>query len=391
MSTFLFFNVPAVGHINPTLGFIAELRRRGHRVVYYNAEAYQAKITQAGAEFRAYPSMDEYEHLAARAGRGDLANNAVSLLKIGEALLPFVQAEITREKPDAVIFDSLASWGRWGAELAGLPAIASITTFVLTPKNMPAMPVGATLRLAAGLVANTPAYLRVRSRVKRLGIRDAGLFNALMNRGALNLVYTSRAFQPKSEALGAEYAFVGTSLNERRETLDVPLDGRPLVYISLGTLHSPSRPFLESIFAAFGGMPVQVVVSVGQKARLDGLTPPVNVTLRPSVAQLEILKRAAVFVTHGGLNSTHEGLFYGVPLALIPQQAEQAVVAAQVEALGAGRVLRAPEQPTALRATVETLLGTDAYRVNAARLGETLRESGGASAAASAIERFISV
>ena len=36
-----------------------------------------------------------------------------------------------------------------------------------------------------------------------------------------------------------------------------------------------------------------------------------------------MLARASVFVTHCGMNSASEGLYFGVPLVLYPQQAEQ--------------------------------------------------------------------
>ena len=39
---------------------------------------------------------------------------------------------------------------------------------------------------------------------------------------------------------------------------------------------------------------------------------------------------------HGGMNSTHEGLYNGIPLIVIPQSADQPVIAKQVENLGAG-------------------------------------------------------
>ena len=58
------------------------------------------------------------------------------------------------------------------------------------------------------------------------------------------------------------------------------------------------------------------------------------------VPQTELLKYTKLFITHGGMNSTHEGLYNGVPLVVIPQSADQPVIAKQVESLGAGVTLQ---------------------------------------------------
>ena len=60
MAQLLFFNVPAHGHVNPTLPVVAELVRLGHQVVYCNAEPFAGPLRGAGAEFRAYPDSSSF-------------------------------------------------------------------------------------------------------------------------------------------------------------------------------------------------------------------------------------------------------------------------------------------------------------------------------------------
>lgn len=55
---------------------------------------------------------------------------------------------------------------------------------------------------------------------------------------------------------------------------------------------------------------------------------------------LAALRQAAVFVTHGGMNSVLEGLHFGVPMVIIPQQVEQFLIGQAVADSGAGLVLR---------------------------------------------------
>ncbi len=52
MSRILVFNVPAHGHVNPTLPVVRELVSRGERVAYYLTDKFEPQIRSTGAEFR---------------------------------------------------------------------------------------------------------------------------------------------------------------------------------------------------------------------------------------------------------------------------------------------------------------------------------------------------
>jgi UDP:flavonoid glycosyltransferase YjiC (YdhE family) len=56
-------------------------------------------------------------------------------------------------------------------------------------------------------------------------------------------------------------------------------------------------------------------MSLGSNVSLEDLGPiPANFIVQASVPQLEILQRAGLFITHGGMNSASEAMYYGVPL-----------------------------------------------------------------------------
>ena len=48
---FVFFAIPAYGHLNPALGVIHELIAGGHEVVVYCTEEFREKIESVGAKF----------------------------------------------------------------------------------------------------------------------------------------------------------------------------------------------------------------------------------------------------------------------------------------------------------------------------------------------------
>jgi len=43
MGKTLFFNIPATGHINPSIGVVKELMQRGEQVLYVNTEDMRAQ------------------------------------------------------------------------------------------------------------------------------------------------------------------------------------------------------------------------------------------------------------------------------------------------------------------------------------------------------------
>jgi MGT family glycosyltransferase len=76
---------------------------------------------------------------------------------------------------------------------------------------------------------------------------------------------------------------------------------------------------------------VMVSRSIPEKADI-----PSNFLVYPFVPQLEVLQHAEVFISHGGMNSVMESIWFGVPLLMVPQSSDQPLVAARVEELGLG-------------------------------------------------------
>ena len=143
-------------------------------------------------------------------------------------------------------------------------------------------------------------------------------------------------------------------------------------------------------FEAFENDDVQVILSTGENAP-EACTgeAPRNFIVRRFVPQLDVLARASAFVTHGGMNSVSESLYHGVPVVVIPQTGEQAIVGRRAEQLGAG--LYPGERrchPESLRASVQHLLGDSRFREQAVRVRESLRSAGGVERAVDAIIAF---
>ena len=189
------------------------------------------------------------------------------------------------------------------------------------------------------------------------------------------IVYTSRAFQPKADTFSSKYAFIGPSIPEQIGAAERAWEG--CCYISLGTVNNRNLPFYQACIEALRQESIPVVISVGEQTGLSAFRDvPEHIFLRPRVDQLAVLARASVFVTHCGMNSASEGLYFGVPLVLYPQQAEQGLVARRVEELGAGLRLRRASSE-AIRAAVRQVREQRSYRSRAREIAAGFRDAGG--------------
>lgn len=307
-------------------------------------------------------------------------------------LTAFMLDEIQREQPAILMFDSIALWGLQAARITGLPSIASISTFV-----QEGVKVNITwpdrMHILRTAIREVPRLIGLRSAlIRRYGkssLPNGPLFPAT---GELNLVYTARELQPPTPFIRENFLFVGPSIAPR--TSDMPLllpNVRPIVYISLGTLHHNHQAFFRTCFDAFADHPGTFVLSAGSQA--ERLTPPVNFIVRSHVPQLEVLQRADLFITHAGMNSLQEALYFGVPMVLIPHQMEQALNARIAQTQGVGVVL-ADRPPygkgvtaTQLRSAADRVLSQPQYRKSARRVQQALRTTGAAQAV-EAIMRF---
>jgi len=201
------------------------------------------------------------------------------------------------------------------------------------------------------------------------------------------IVYTSPEFQPCSETFSDKYAFVGPSIRPASE--EIAKTKEKLIYISMGTVNNDMMPLYKRFIAALADTEYQVMMSVGNMVSLDEFGAlPENISVHPQVDQIAVLKEADAFVTHCGMNSVSEGLYFGVPLVMLPQTSEQGGVAERVLQLQAGMKLEKMDSASILNA-VKTILSDATYRENAEKIAEGFMRCSGAKGAADKIMQVI--
>lgn len=390
MARALFINAGSEGHINPTIGVVKELISRGEEVVYFTIEDFRERIEKTGATVR---TIDGQKFIKAfiSGGRNNLLERINGLLHTADIVIPSVLEQIEGEHFDYLIHDSMFGCGRILAQILKLPAINSCTTFAQTKETFDNM----FEQLSENISAETiDEFQRLSGMVKeKYGVEIHSPYEVLCNPASLTLVYTIREFQPSGEDFDQTYKFVGPSISSRlnEETFDfTAIKGKNPIYISLGTVVNQAIDFYKLCFRAFENTEHTVVMSIGNKVQLTDLGEiPNNFIVKNYVPQTEVLKHTKLFITHGGMNSVHEGLYYGVPLIVLPQSADQPIIAEQVANMGAGIKLQMQElTANQLCHAVNHVLNQPTFHKNVANVRDSFQASGGYHQAVDAIFKF---
>ena len=335
---------PVPGHLQPLSSIGRTLLRRGHRVTVFHVEDARRECERLGVGFcplglEDFPpgSWTRYWHPIAEAtGAAVLWHTIRAHRLIAEVMCRHAPAAMASMGVEALLVDSLQFQGAAIAEQMGLPFISVDCTLPLTRDLT-----GLTPPPFINLLPSRNPLLRT---VNWLGHQAVELFA----RPVLSVAsdwrhrWTGRRYRCTEETyskdlhlspmpatfdfpradLGSHFKRCGPFLDERRPEPDFPwekLDGKPLVYASLGTLQNRIPRLYEILGAAALETKAQWVVSFGawRGDRVDAKLP-TSVIACDFAPQLSLLKRAQVCVTHAGANTTLEALAAGVPLVAIP-------------------------------------------------------------------------
>ncbi len=396
--------MPASGHLNPSLPLVRELVRRGIEVTYCTGTEFRDAVERTGAEFVGYPDGSlSAADIAAATRTGSSVAVVNRILTATESLLPFVLDQVREGPTDAVLHDSNALWGRMAAASLRLPTISFMTTFLVGTANVRVMNGREWRTSITPMLRDIPATFAQRRRLaRRFGKQLFPPAPMLPMRGDLSIFPVPRELQSPDPRIDGSCHFIGPTIDPdiQQGQLDAELAAHvtgpePVVLVSLGTLHAGSLDFFHACFDVLADLPARVLLAVGSHLDPAALgTPPANTLVRQTVPQLEVLRHTAAFVTHGGMNSAMEGLSFGVPLVVVPQQVEQLIIGKVVEDRGAALVLRhnvsrRAVPPAELRTAVEHALTDPAMRTAAKTMSTTLTTGGGAPAGADAVQRLL--
>ncbi|NEU04404.1 macrolide family glycosyltransferase [Clostridium senegalense] len=387
MSKIVFFNIPAHGHTNPTIEVVRELVDRGNEVLYYSFNEFKDKIEGAGAKCIC---CDEYLPKLRPSDEKKIGKDFSALIEMVADTTLALDEKVCRElkgfNPDCIVSDSLSFWGKLFAKKLNIPYVCSTTTFAFNEHTAKLMKKGLKEFIVMILGMN-----HINKKIKLLqnrGYDVKNIISMIANDNDTNtIVYTSKKFQPLVETFSDKYSFIGPSVS--KVIVESKKINRKLIYISLGTVNNKNIKFYKNCINAFEKCDVDVVMSVGNGTNIQDLGYiPNNFKVKNSVKQIIVLQKTDVFISHCGMNSANESLYYGVPMVLFPQHSEQKMVAERVAYLGAGVMLKRNKSQY-IKDAVMQVINNNEYKRNANKIASSFQNSEGPKGGADAILKVI--
>ncbi|MER3376356.1 MAG: glycosyltransferase [Allomuricauda sp.] len=336
----LFFSLPSHGVNNTLSPFLDLIALEEYDIICYNTSEFSP---EGHKEYR----FIEYPKYF----KGNYANKideSTSYFEFGHILLDtsidlvdFLISESEREKPDFILHSHLAVWGKLLAQYLRIPSFTLFSTFVLDKRIM--------LPFFRELESNEKKSLRknvddgLSFYLKRLKLyqlfhlknKNIDIWDIYVNKGDLNVSFILPCFQPQIEIFGNEYEFVG--FPRKLDVAHVSRNKEDLIYISMGTITSNTICFFKDCITAFKGFHGKCIISIGRaidRKKLGMI--PENIQVVQYANQQELLSKAKLFITHGGMASIHEAVYSQTPMIVIPVIPEQKLNARTVEDLGMG-------------------------------------------------------
>ena len=376
MSRFLFVVPPFTGHINPTLGIAAQLRRRGHHTAWTGDPTVVGPLLPADAILHPCPPTPLAPRPAELRGYAALRHLWESVLApIALTTAPAVRHAVTTTQPDVLVVDQQALAGALTAERLDLPWATCATTSGEFTDPLAGMP--HIQRWRDNLLT------ALRHQIGNPDRTHDPRFSPHLTLGCTTTALVHPPPEPPVRLIGPVPRPEPTDPHFPWHQLDPTT---PLVLITLGTAnHTAGTRFLTECATALAHQPQLRAVLVDPTGAV--LDPPPNVLVRPHIPQQAVLDRASAVICHAGHNTVCEALARGLPLVVAPIRDDQPTIADQVVRAGAGHRLRFTHATAHhITTALHTILTEPHYRAAAQRVQDSFRAAGGATAAADALE-----
>jgi zeaxanthin glucosyltransferase len=397
------------GHLNPMIALSRRLMARGHRVTFFHTLDLEEKVRCHGLEFSALSMQNDRCDGHGRKTRKDNLLSYFLELRDGVNRIAGDMESFLRILPDAIckagvnvlLVSEISLSGPTVAELLNLPYFIVSTSI---PHNFGWSAPRSIARPGSWRALLKRHVLEVSVLCMRGPVRRR--LDRFRTQAGLGPIHSKRATYPElahitqwpqcldqpRQALPANFFYTGPFFEDTaRLNVDFPwtrLDGRPLIYASLGTTRKGDLALFQRIAEACQGLDAQLVISLGGRRNPEALAglpgDPVVVTNAP---QLELLKRAQVVITHAGPNTVLESLAHGKPMVALPILLDQPAVAACLRRHGAAVVLATENRSSQhICRAIEEVQTNPTYRNVAERLQTEMQTPHGLACAVDIIE-----
>ncbi|HTS64902.1 MAG TPA: glycosyltransferase [Candidatus Acidoferrales bacterium] len=411
-----FSTLPSPGHMNPMTTLARKMRERGHEVFFTGIPDCEPFVRGAGFEFRGFgarqfPAGFSEEWLARQSrlhGLEGLRATVEILVQGLEMTVREAPPVLYEARADALVWDEVGRGAFLVAAQLDVPLIqiANALPMHLYDSVPPPFSGWPYRPDAIGKIRNRigyaafgyfmrPALAAFSEHARRLGVPLDGKDR---NHGLSKLACIAQlpsAFDFPNPELPSWFYHTGPF----HDGLGRPhtdfvwdrLSGDPIIYASMGTVQNGFELVFRTIAEACSGLGCQLVMSLGSHVTQESAGPLAGNCVAVRYApQLELLRRAALCITHAGMNTALESLAAGVPMVAIPITNDQPGVAARVAYTRTGVVVPYRRlNAVRLRRAVREVLNDSRYRENARRIAAAVQAANGLERAADIIEESL--
>ena len=312
------------GHIHRMIPVVQELAARGAVPHVFTAAPFREAVERAGGRFH-----DLFDGRSVDEADPETMPPACRYVSFAGCYAEDVCRELQEIRPSLIVYDTFAYIARAAAQIMDLPHVN-----VCAGHNVSLASLDELLGVLGEHVAVSPICDRwVDVLRERHGLEDASPWSWMATQSEhLNLYCEPEHYlDPANRETFEPIAFFGSLHRDIDASPDAAgkphFNGSgPRVYVSFGTF--VWRLFADEALAAqrvlseaLAERDGSALLSLGRRP----LTPEVrreleapNVVLADYVDQRRVLDEADAFVTHHGLNSTHEAVWKGVPMISYP-------------------------------------------------------------------------
>jgi MGT family glycosyltransferase len=411
-----FVCMPLSGHLNPMTALARRLQSRGNEVVFFGVPDVEPFARAAGLDFvpygeTEYPvgSIDRvYSSVAKLHGFEVVRHSCMDLNPdLTRVAFDYLAEKLATTGVEALVIDTIHFFIELVPLSMSIPYVHIWNVLHLdfsgaTPPSLFGSPLDTSpegLNRNAANLQKLGAILGpiaevARSYAEKVGLKiDWNDPGATVSKLAV-ITQTPKEFDFPGIPWPEQFHYAGPFHDdEGREPVLFPweeLTDQPLIYASLGTLVNGLDHMYKHILEAVEPLAdVQVVLSVGKNINPENLGPiPSNTIVVRSAPQIELMKRAALCITHAGLNTTLESLAHGVPMVAIPIGYDQPGTATRIAHHGTGEFIEVDELTTdRLRGLIEKVLQDPSYRERADYFQNVISKTRGLDVAADVIEQ----
>jgi zeaxanthin glucosyltransferase len=411
-----FVSMPLSGHLNPMITLARRLQSRGHELVFIGVPDVEPFAHAAGLSFVPFCEKEYPVGSVAKDWGGlskihglDVMRYSCNELMPGlvKSALEHLPEKLAQTGVEALVLDTICLFHELVPMSLGMPyvQVSNILPFDITgvtPPRFFSWPHETTpealTRNVEGVKALGEIFAAVApvamSYAEKIGLQIDWNDPAVTTSKLAVITHTPKEFDFPGIAWPAQFHYTGPFHDsEARKPIAFPwekLTGKPLVYASLGTLVNGLEGVYHTILEAVGALPeIQVVLSVGKNINPDNLGPiPSNTIVVSSAPQLELLKRAALCITHAGMNTALESLAEGVPMVAIPIGYDQPGVAARIAHHRVGEFVEVGDLTVeVLSELIKKVRKNPSYRDKARYFQKVIARTQGLDLAADVIER----